>query len=42
MKTYIEIRDFEGGDDAKSLVKVMADAYLRAADRQGLTLKPHT
>lgn len=35
MKKIIEIRAAEGGDDAKLLVSVLADAYFRLARLQG-------
>lgn len=41
MKSYLEIRDSEGGRDAKDLVAVMADTYVRAAAAEKLTVRPH-
>lgn len=40
-KSYIELRDSEGGADAKALVELMANAYIRAAEQRGLKAKPH-
>ena len=41
MKSYVELRDSEGGADAKALVELMANAYIRAAEQRGLKAKPH-
>lgn len=36
MKTAIEIRAAEGGEDAKLLVKVQVDIYRKFCSRRGL------
>ena len=41
MKSYVELRDSEGGADAKALVELMANVYVKAAAQRGLSAKPH-
>jgi protein subunit release factor A len=36
MKTILEIRSAEGGDDSKLLIKDMSNIYAKACKRRGL------
>jgi protein subunit release factor A len=38
-KIYLEIREAEGGEDSKLLVKDMCDIYQRACNKNNFTYK---
>lgn len=42
MKKYLEIRDSEGGQDAKLLVTDMASAYMKTCQVNNFSVNTHT